>query len=229
MNPAPVTIGSDETLADLFVLFQETHHQGFPVLDPRGKLFGMVSMQDIHRVIQEIEHRPEEKRRGLAGITVAEVATTDLVVAFRDEPIWMAIRRMAPRDLARLPVVDRADETALVGIISRSEILRAYQVGLMRKQHDQAVRESMLLRPAGVQILDEVVAPGSPVDGKRVGDAPLHQSTSVISINRAGEVITATSDTVFQPGDRVTLFCRSKHYDEIRRLFRGNGANGAGD
>jgi len=224
MNPDPVTIGRDDSLADLFVLFQETHHQGFPVLDPEGRLYGMVSMQDIHSVIQDIERQPAGKKRSLAEITVSEVATTDLVIAFRDEPIWMAIRRMAPRDLARLPVVERDDEKELAGIISRSEILKAYQVGLMRKQHDQTMRESMLLRPGdGVQILEELVAPGSAVAGKRIGDVKLHQSTSVISINRSGEMITATSDTIFQPGDLVTIFCRSKHYDEIRRLFRGNG------
>lgn len=221
MNPDPVTIGRDDSLADLFVLFQETHHQGFPVLDPGGRLWGMVSMQDIRRVIQDIERQPEGKKRSLAEITVAEVATTDLVVAFRDEPIWMAIRRMAPRDLARLPVVERDDERQLAGIISRSEILKAYQVGLMRKQHDQTMRESMLLRPGGMQIIEERVEPGAAVAGKRIGDLRLHQSTSVLSVNRAGEVITATSGTVLEPGDLVTIFCRSKHYDEIRRMFRG--------
>jgi len=224
MNAWPVTIGSYQSLAELFALFQETHHQGFPVLDEDGRLYGMVSMQDIHRTIQEIDRAPAHKGRSLKDIMVRDVATTDLVVAYGDEPIWMAIRKMAPRDLARMPVVDRNDERRLVGIISRSEILKAYQVGLMRKQHDQTMRERMILRTdADVQILEERVAPGSLAEGRKVSELNMHQSTSVISINRDGEVITATSDTVFAAGDLVTMFCRSRYHDEIRRMFSGPG------
>ncbi len=223
MNADPITIGSDESLADLFALFQETHHQGFPVLDSDGRLYGMVSMQDIHRTIHDIDRNRDHKSKSLKDILVGDVATTDLVIAHGDEPIWMAIRKMAPRDLARLPVVDRETREKFVGIISRSDILKAYQVGLMRKQHDQTMRERMILRPeSDVQILEERVAPGSEVKGKMISEVNMHQSTAVISINRSGEVITATSDTVFAEGDLVTMFCRSRYHNEIRRMFTGS-------
>lgn len=219
MNNKPVTVSTNQSLAALFVLFQETYHQGFPVLDEEGHLYGIVSMQDIHRTIQNIEQGGNQGK-GLKDIRVGDVATTDLVVAYTDEPIHLAIRKMAPRDLARLPVVARGDEKRLQGIISRSEILKAYQVGLMRKQHDQIVREGMILHPeAGVRILEEQVLPGSAVEGRKISELSMHQSTSVISINRNGVEITATSDTVFTAGDLVTMFCRSCHHDEIRRMF----------
>jgi hypothetical protein len=69
----------------------------------------------------------------------------DPVTVFADEPIWYAIRKMAPRDLARLPVVSRQDANVLAGLISRSDILRAYQVGIMRKQQQYLMRERMVL------------------------------------------------------------------------------------
>ncbi len=221
MNRQPVTIRSDQTLADLFILFQETHHQGFPVLDPDGRLYGMVSMQDIHRALQRF-HDEEGEERSLKTITVKEVATAEPVVAYPDEPIWAAIRKMAPRDLARLPVVARDDSGRLLGMISRSDILRAYQVGLMRKQQDQVLRQRMRLRDtAEVGFIEVLVGPKSSCVGKRIRDLPLHQSTSVVSINRAGNVLVPTSSTVFEVGDRVTIFCRTAHRQELHDLFTG--------
>lgn len=217
----PVTIRSDQSLADLFILFQETHHQGFPVLDPEGRLYGMVSMQDLHRTLQRF-HEEEDKPRSLKSMTVAEVATPDPVVAHPDEPIWQAIRKMAPRDLARLPVVARDDPGRLLGMISRSDILRAYQVGLMRKQQDQALRSRMELRHAAeVGFIEVVVGGNSRCIGKRIRDLPLHQSTSIVSINRAGNLLVPTSNTEIRQGDLVTIFCRTRHREELHRLFAG--------
>ncbi len=222
MNHEPVTIGGEESLADLFVLFQETHHQGFPVMAADGTLYGMVSMQDIHRALQQFDADGEGDGRSLRTVRVREVATARPVVAFADEPIWEAIRKMAPRDLARLPVVDRARPETLLGMISRSEILRAYQVGLMRKQQDRLMRLRMRLRgESEVQIIEVLVGSHSPCIGKRIGELALHQSTSVVSINRSGNLLTPDSATRIRQGDRLTIFCRTLHRQELHDLFTG--------
>jgi CIC family chloride channel protein len=220
MNTSPVTVRTNESLAHVYALFQKTLHQGFPVLDESGQLYGFISMQDIHRTLEESALKQGQRDSSLQDITIKEVATTDPVTVFPDDPIWSAIRKMAPRDLARLPVVDRHDPTVLLGLISRSDILRAYQVGLMRKQQDITMRERLLLRRSEeVEFLELKADQKSRCIGKKISELGLHQSTSVVSITRHDTIIFPTSSSTIQPGDQVTLFCRSQHCQELSDLF----------
>ena len=222
MNHAPITVDKDQSLAELFALVQETHLQGFPVVGKDKKLYGVVSLQDMERTLQDIDRTLRVKDIPLKDVSVWDVASPDPVTVFADEPIWYAIRKMAPRDLARLPVVSRQDAKVLVGLISRSDILRAYQVGIMRKQQQYLMRERMVLRLGeDIGFVDLVVGKNSKCVGKKLADLPLHQSTSIVSIRRLHEVITPDSGSVFQEGDMLTIFCRIKHKKEILEMFSG--------
>jgi CIC family chloride channel protein len=127
----PITMKSSQRVAELFTAFQETHLRGFPVQDDAGNLYGIVTIQDLERTIQQLE-RDKGRQLSLKDVKVGDVASIDPVTVFPDEPIWSAIHKMAPRDLERLPVVSRLDPKKMVGLISRSDILRAYDVALLR-------------------------------------------------------------------------------------------------
>jgi len=142
------------------------------------------------------------------------------VTVFPDEPIWAAIRKMAPRDLARMPVVTRQDPEIMVGLISRSDILKAYQVGVQRKQQGKLMSEETALRgDRDICFVELVVASSSGCVGKTLGELSLHQSTSIVSIKRKNAVVTPGSSAIFQEGDTLTIFCRTKHEQEMRELF----------
>jgi len=232
MNHAPVTIHRDQSVADLFALFQSTHLQGFPVMANDEDLFGVVTLQDMERTLQKIE---ESQKKGedtiaLRDIKVGEVATRDPVTVYADEPIWVAIRKMAPRDLARLPVIARHGEHKLIGQISRSDILRAYQMGMMRKQQSRFAMDRLALRPeGGVDFVEVAVEPASRCAGKKVAEVPFHQSTAIVAIKRGENTLIPNSSTVFRPDDRVTVFCRKTHCTEIRRMFGTTGREGDED
>lgn len=213
MNRAPITVQHDQSLADLSVLFHETHLHGFPVMNEKEELYGFISLQDMERTL-------EKEELSLQDIKVWDVASSYPVTVFPDEPILAAIRKMAPRDLARLPVVSREEPTRLVGLISRSDVLKAYQVGVMRKQQNQIEREHISLRQEkDVDFVELIVRPESVCVGAKLADLPLHQSTSIVSIKRQGQMLTPDSATIFFAGDSVTAFCRTKHEEELRRLF----------
>jgi CBS domain-containing protein len=92
--------------------------QGTPIVDAGGRLVGIVTRSDLMR---SLEKDP-------AGNTaVLDAGTRDPVVAFPDEPIADAVARMLDRDIGRLPVVDPADPTRLVGYLGRSGVLAARQ------------------------------------------------------------------------------------------------------
>ncbi|MBW2683765.1 MAG: chloride channel protein [Deltaproteobacteria bacterium] len=139
MKSHPVTIHKDQFFSDAMALFQEKNLLGFPVLADNDKLWGIVTLQDMHRA-QSAEDFSSR------GLKVADFAVEDPITVFPDEPIWVAIQKMSPRDLARLPVISRDGSGRLCGLISRSDILRAYDVGVVRKQRGQIVEHQVDLR-----------------------------------------------------------------------------------
>ncbi|PLX52884.1 MAG: chloride channel protein [Desulfobulbaceae bacterium] len=220
MNKAPITMHNEQSVADLFAAFQETHLGGFPVLNNNNELYGIVTMQDMERTIQDMERTLHRKDVNLRDLKIWDVATPEPVTVFPDEPIWSAIRKMAPRDLARLPVVARSNPKQFVGLISRSDIVRAYNVGLMRKQKDHLAQERSTLRKVtGLDFIEIKVESNCAGTGKRLADMHLPRNTNVVSILRHGSVIVPDGNTRILPGDVITVLCLSSQIEAIRKFF----------
>lgn len=220
MNKTPITIQREQSVADLFAAFQETHLGGFPVMSNETELYGMVTMQDMERTIHEMERTLHRKEVNLKDLKVWDVATPDPVTVFPDEPIWSAIKKMAPRDLARLPVVSRNNPLQFVGVISRSDIVRAYNVGLMRKQKDELAHDRSALRKVtGLEFIEINVEANCSGAAKRLADISLPQNTNVVSILRYGTVLVPDGNTKILPGDVITVLCFSDQIESVKKLF----------
>ncbi len=87
-----------------------------PVLDEDNELCGVISMSDITRIA-----KPE---RG--SVRVAAVFTRECQTAYPDQTIHEVVERMRERHLANFPVVSRREEKALLGMISKGDIVKAY-------------------------------------------------------------------------------------------------------
>ena len=221
MNKAPVTIHKDQSTADLFAAFQETHLQGFPVMANDEDIFGFVSIHDVERTIHALEENPKKEKTSLKDIKVCDVATHDPVTVFPDEPIWSAICKMAPRDLARLPVVARNAEQKLVGLISRSDILRAYDIGLMKKQQGQYIQDSMTLRKVtNIEFFEATAPEGSIFGKKKLSRLGMPTGANVVSIERDNTFLIPNGKTVIKPGDKLTILCKKKKVPELQQIFK---------
>lgn len=121
-----LTVRPQDTVTDVMALLDNTKHHGFPVADDNGRLHGIVTLSDVRHAMA----------KGNASATAEEIATHDVVVAYPDESLNDALRKLALRDIGRLPVVDRADVTRLLGLITRKNILSAYNLALMRRHTD---------------------------------------------------------------------------------------------
>ena len=200
MNASPITLTKNQPLAELYRQFQETNFLGFPVLDEQGNLWGIVTLQDLEK---ELSHSTVK----LSSLRVEDVAVVNPITVCEDEPIWSAIRKMAPRDLARLPVVSRNDGKKLLGLISRSDILRAYDVAIVRKQRGQLLEQQIRLRKEKDYSFKEFrLSPGDYAAGKALQDIHLPHSVNVVSVERNGVIHIPRGRTLFQSGDIVTLF-----------------------
>lgn len=217
MNDAPVTVSMNDSLAHLFAMFQETHLKGFPVMKDEKRLYGTVTLQDLEEFLSA---RPQAK---ITDFTVKDAATPNPVTVYPDDPVWSAIRKMAPKDLARLPVVSKFDDQRLMGTISRSDILRAYDVGLMRKQQGQHARERMALRKVSdMEFIEIRIRPESPCVDKQVADIKLPHGVNLVSLERIdGTMYIPHGGTKIMIGDTLTILARIRLIKEVRKTFEG--------
>jgi CIC family chloride channel protein len=215
MKADPVTIGMEESLADLYRKFQETNLLGFPVVNREGLLAGIVTLQDLENIMSQ-------GAISLRTLRVEDVAVADPVTVFSDEPIWTAIQKMAPRDLARLPVVSRDGKRRLRGLISRSDILRAYDVGIIRKQRGQLLIDQTILRREKYNDFIEFrLNSSSKGVYHQLKDLSLPRHVNVMSVEREGVVLIPKGDTIFVDGDIVTLFGHRDSLADARQEFMG--------
>jgi chloride channel protein, CIC family len=137
MSPEVVTVPADlpatELEARFFRLRNGQSHQGYPVVDDAGHLVGVVTRSNL------LEPAPEatDQRR------VIELVDQAPVVISVDETCRTAAERMADAGVGRLPVVAREDPRRVVGIVTRSDLLKARGRWLELEQR----RERVLLPP----------------------------------------------------------------------------------
>lgn len=116
MTEVPVVSPEDSLEAVQEIMFARELF-ALPVLDEDVQLCGMISMSDITKI-----HRSERPR-----VRVAAVYSPEVQVAFPDQTIHEVVERMRERHLANFPVVSRAEDTQLLGMVTKSDIVLAYR------------------------------------------------------------------------------------------------------
>ncbi|MFT5701569.1 MAG: CIC family chloride channel protein [Desulforhopalus sp.] len=213
MKGKPVTIHKDSSFSELMALFQSNNLLGFPVMHDDNKLYGIVTLQDVHRAQSEDNFSSK-------GLTVADLAVEDPITVFPDEPIWVAIQKMSPRDLARLPVISRDGSGTICGLISRSDILRAYDVGIVRKQRGHIVEHQVELRKSKENgYVEFVLKEEDTCNEALVKDLALPDTINMVSIQRGGQMIIPRGSTSLRTGDVITVYGRLKDIDGIKDIL----------
>lgn len=109
------TVSTDASVADLLARMFAERHVGYPVVRDE-RLVGMVTLDDA-TAVDEVERD---------AYRVADVMSSDLHTVAPDADAMTAFRRMREHDVGRLPVVDETG--ALVGLVSRTDMMRALEV-----------------------------------------------------------------------------------------------------
>jgi len=97
-------------------------YKSFPVVDPEG-LVGRISLEAVRSV-------PREKR---FETKVADVCSRDIRRAYPGSSVQEILDLMYRTGLGRIPIVDRAMPRRLVGIISKSDIIKAIEAARLGK------------------------------------------------------------------------------------------------
>jgi len=218
LSPDFDSVAADATLGELSDRFAQTHRHGFPILDERGKLCGIVTISDLDRAIAA--HLPDNTTALEIGMRRA-----DLLVAAPNESVGVALARMGMRGLGRLPVVAEDDPDRLLGMIRRADIIRAYDIALSRRADVQNRTKRMALRNIDGTVFSEItLQPGDPAVGKRLAElsSAFPQECILVSVRRQGRMLIPHGDTVFQAGDLVTLFVNAGDLEAIWGCLHGS-------
>src|SRR5437773_3270410 len=103
--------------------------QEWLVVDDAERLVGLVTRGDLVRALEREDGEAE---------TVSDLASTRLVVAHPDELVEEATAKMIAHDIGRLPVVDRADPTRLLGLLGRAGVMTVW----LHASRDEQQRDS---------------------------------------------------------------------------------------
>lgn len=206
------TVLSTMTLVELAEEFDRSHHHGFPVITPAGELHGIVTLADLSR----------STKAGLPLSTtkVGEITTCNVLVAYSDEPVWAALRRLGVRDIGRLPVVDRDDPHHLVGLIRRGDIVKAYNKAILRKHEEQHHERLKARNFSGTQFVDLVLPSSSWAIGQRVADLCLPEGCVMVNIIRPDGEVLPKGHTVLRGGDHITALLRAEDVVPFRRVLQ---------
>lgn len=96
------------------------------VVDDAEQLVGIVTLQDINRVVarweQHLQSHPEQELTTSASQKLGDICTQDVLFAYEDEPLADAVARMAARGLHQLPVVEREASHRVLGMLDRDQV-----------------------------------------------------------------------------------------------------------
>lgn len=156
MTSDVVSVRPDTPLEDVIRLMLSHRISGLPVVE-NGAVIGMVSEGDLLRRPEiGTERRPRHWLQLFGssetdaadyvrthGVTAGEVMTTDVASVTETTPLEDIARLLESRRIKRVPVLR---EGALVGIVSRADLLRgvASRLGPARQESDGEIRASLL-------------------------------------------------------------------------------------
>ncbi len=209
------SVSPELSLEELGRLFEQSGHHGAAVVDSEGRLFGVVTLSDYHRSLEEGK-----------GRKVVDICTRNPVVLYPDQNLHEAMVLLASRDVGRVPVVTRDDPQRVVGMVRRSDVIRAYRLGLARRMEvERRMQEMRLVSHRGGELLTVELGQGAAAVGRPVRALNLPFGTIIATIQRGERAIIPRGDTTLQQGDRLVLLVDGPETGALVRalLLEGKG------
>lgn len=124
MSSPVEVIHLNDKVENVIKMMNESKHNGFPVLNDRGELTGIVALQDIR----------ELPATGIMDLPVHKLMSRKLVVAYPEETLDDVFAKLNKHDIGHLPVVEEENPKHLVGIVTRSDVIKAYDKKILSYQ-----------------------------------------------------------------------------------------------
>lgn len=125
-----VTVHADDGVGKAINLLREHGISRLPVIDENGHLIGVVTTHDIADVaVRRMDKLTTGDRAGemdrMLDLPVYDIMNTPVESTNVEESVGVAVERMLENNYAGLPVTDPNDDRILVGILAKTDVLRA--------------------------------------------------------------------------------------------------------
>lgn len=199
--------------------------EGFPVIDHKGALVGLVTLENLQKAVQE----------GQSRARVRDVAVGPPVTVTAKDTLQDAARKIDRLRIKCLPVVQEDNPVALVGILTRDDIIRAYNRDLERvANHSPVIRKKkhLRLKPAQPAVLPHMALAATEV-GLRyysrpaavTGEKPDKEKTDALPrvSGAGGQPAKATGEG----GEKMPVEPEKKRFHLLQRLAHPEQASPA--
>ena len=122
----PASLPLSDLIAKFLVTAPEKSHQGYPVVDASGRLLGMLTRNDLlnHWLAAYVRRAGGPDGFEFGPIVAYDLIHREPIVAHPWESCRVAAQRMAQYDVGRLLVVSVEQPERLIGIVSRSDLIK---------------------------------------------------------------------------------------------------------
>jgi CIC family chloride channel protein len=125
MNPQIETIPENMSLGKFSERVSKSKYNSFPVVDKEGNLTGILSFIDYQNDVFD------DNLKDL--VVVKDLATKDLTTVALDDNLYSALEKITLKDFSILPVVSPDNPSKLLGVLSRRDIMGAYEKAVIKK------------------------------------------------------------------------------------------------
>lgn len=127
MTRKVITVGPETSLFEAQELMAESKIRHLPVIDPDGRLIGIVTDRDIRSALPYEffkQHPTEEEKQRFSRLQIKDIMSKNPLTISPTYTIQDALLMIQDAKVGALPVVD--EENRLKGIISVRDLLRAF-------------------------------------------------------------------------------------------------------
>ena len=126
-------------LLELFRIARNSFY--FPVIDHRGLMVGVVSMQDVKTIL----HSEEERVCHLVGAICAR----EVIMLTPDASLYEAMNLFDVKGIDEIPVVESLEEPWVLGMLKRQDVLAAYNHEMLKRGISERADSIRMICSAG--------------------------------------------------------------------------------
>lgn len=140
----PVSLPAEQLLWQYFLGEGQRLHQAYPVVDEAGRILGVLTRTNLleNWTADALTEGNSAKSPGLAPIITYDLIQGEPITIYPWESCRTAAERMAEHGVGRLPVVAPDGSRAVVGMVTRSDLLKA-----RAKSVEEEMRRERLIHP----------------------------------------------------------------------------------
>lgn len=194
MTTEVVSVDETAGFKQMVELIEQHRISALPVVDGQRRVIGVVSEADLILKEDRIDlgdqhvfesHRRRQERERAGGTTARELASVPAVTIGPGDSVREAAKLMHDRAIKRLPVVD--GDGRLVGVISRSDVLRVFMRSddeIRREIVEDVIGRTMFLDALTlvISVTDGIVTATGEVDRKTDAEILTRLSAAVAGV-----------------------------------------------